>query len=617
MHGSALVTTEELVCVAADPSDPILDVIRTAAADRDLDCRVVPVGESLGDPGLPYRTLGVAVGGDGVFLEAVRAFAPRGIPVTGVSRGRLSFLPRIPPDDVGPALAEILDGRAAVVDRQQFRVDGPGLNATGINDVSLEPPKIATVGTPDSPPPRTKPRPACTVHAYARGEYIGRYSGDGVVVATPIGSTAWALSAGGPVQRPAASHTMQLIDLHHEALGVRPLVMDADTEIRLVPETVARVWVDGGRTVDTVAPGGTVLVTGADQPARVVRTSYETPFLATLARKLGWALRDDGPAPFRGPTRGLDVAGGLDLSWPPAVADGDQLPPAAVTGERRDDRWDTDERPADWPGARPPDRDQSPADPRIRAWWTACEAAKAAGEYLHWQFRRPPGAEPHAAPTTDELTGASERILSTVIATAFPDDAIVSEGRQLQPGETGTRWVLDPLDGESNYRHGNPNYCTTIALLEDGVPVVGVVFVPESDELFHAVTDRGAFRNASAIEPTDRDALDESMVLSGYDPDGQFLDRVYRRSRGVRKLGSQALDLCFVAAGSADGLWEHDTEPWDVAAGLCILRAAGGTVTDADGNPYVLADATDERTPLLASNGPLHDALLANVVEIE
>jgi myo-inositol-1(or 4)-monophosphatase len=138
-----------------------------------------------------------------------------------------------------------------------------------------------------------------------------------------------------------------------------------------------------------------------------------------------------------------------------------------------------------------------------------------------------------------------------------------------------------------------------------------VVHSPETDEVFHAVRGGGAYRNDTPIQPTDRDRLDESMLLSGYDPNGSFLRAFYEETRGVRRLGSAALNLCYVAAGSADAVWEYDTYPWDVAAGLCILREAGGRVTDDTGDEYELRlDDREARAPLLASNGPLHPALL-------
>jgi len=146
----------------------------------------------------------------------------------------------------------------------------------------------------------------------------------------------------------------------------------------------------------------------------------------------------------------------------------------------------------------------------------------------------------------------------------------------------------------------------------------------ENGEVFRGIVSRGALIErpdedqlallAEEVEPTTRDALDESMLLSGYDPDGDFLQAFYHETRGVRRLGSASLHLCFVAAGSADALWEYDTYPWDVAAGLCILREAGGRATDADGNLFTpsLTDRS-ERASLLASNGPLHGALLAHL----
>ena len=152
----------------------------------------------------------------------------------------------------------------------------------------------------------------------------------------------------------------------------------------------------------------------------------------------------------------------------------------------------------------------------------------------------------------------------------------------------------------------------SIALLDaDETPVIGVVYNPESDEMFHGVAGRGAYQNDTPIAPTDRDRLDESMLLSGYDPDGSFLQAFYSETQGVRRLGSAALHLAYVAAGSADAVWEYDTHPWDVAAGLCILREAGGAATDDEGADYrVRLDADDDRTPILASNGVVHDALL-------
>jgi len=115
--------------------------------------------------------------------------------------------------------------------------------------------------------------------------------------------------------------------------------------------------------------------------------------------------------------------------------------------------------------------------------------------------------------------------------------------------------------------------------------------------MFYASDGNGAYQNGSPITPTDRDRLDESMLLSGYDPDGGFLSVFYQKTQGVRRLGSAALNLAYVATGSADAVWEYDTYPWDVSAGICILREAGGQVTNDVGERYAVnLDASEDRT---------------------
>lgn len=563
MHGETLVTTEKVVCLSAVPDDAVIGRLESWADEHSLAVAVGALGESLpvGATDDPDRTLGVAVGGDGTFLETVRALSPHGIPVAGVNRGTLAFLSRIPPERVTDAMSEILRGEAQVFERQQLRITGTGLDATAINDVTLEP--QATVDE----------RPTCQLQVFVDDEYVGTYDGGGLCVSTPTGSTAMALSAGGPVHHPANNETLQLTDLHHDGLGVRAVVFDADRVVSVIPTGASTVWVDGGRTVKTLQPGKRLRVTGSPRRARVVRTSHEEPFLAALAAKLGWAIRDRTQPTFEPPVHPR----GIDLSWSATELDTpvpDDVPSQAVS--------------------------------------VAIGAVSAAGEFLERYFQRITRTTDQQRRQTlvSEADQGSERILTASIASAFPDHAIQCEERVRYRGQSTYTWLFDPVDGHTNFEHGNPSYCTTIALLESGVPVVGVVYAPEADELFHGIRGSGAYRNDAPIEPTDRDRLDESMLLSGYDPDGQFLETFYHHTRGVRRLGSQALNLCYVAAGSADALWEYDTYPWDVAAGLCILRAAGGRASDAEGADYHLRLTGGGRTPLLVSNGPLHPRLL-------
>jgi myo-inositol-1(or 4)-monophosphatase len=559
MHGASLVATRRLVCLTPDPSDRVVERIRRWADGRDLTVTVTPLGERTEIPD-PTATVGLAVGGDGTFLEAIRAFAPRGVPIAGINRGTLSFLARIPADGVTEALGEILAGEARVRERQRFAVTGGGLDTAGINDVMVEP-----SGASD----RVR---TCRVEAFVDGEYLGRYAGGGLAVSTPTGSTAMALSAGGPVHGTGGG-TLQVTGLRPDRLGVRPVVFAADRKLAFVPTENVRVTVDGGRAVTTVASGDPVRVTGADRPAHVVRTASERSFVAALAAKLGWALRGDADtAPDRRFGHDRD-------RWAGATRESDR-PPGTRRGDRRAEDGHNDEVPA--------------------ALRVACRGATAAGDLVA-RYTGEHGHDSRAAATAERR---AEAVLAAAVGRTFPDDR-VHTGDELPDGRV---WLVDGIDGVTNLEHGNPSYCTSVALVVDGDPVVGVIYAPASGELFAARRGGGAWRNGARVEPTDRDQLARSMLLSGYDPDGAFLRTCYRHARGVRRVGSQALNLCFVAAGSADACWEYDAHPRDVAAGLCILRAAGGRVTTPAGESFEL-DA-DERTPLLVSNGPLHPPLL-------
>jgi myo-inositol-1(or 4)-monophosphatase len=557
MHGRRLATTDHVACLVTEHGEAALEQLESWTTTHGIDLTVRAVGEEFADGNFAEdrETLGIAIGGDGTFLEGIRSFAPHQVPLLGINTGTLAFLARVEPRDIDAALTEILRGRATVYDRQQFSVTGAGLDAIGINDVSVEP----------VPPEEPVGRKICRLHLFVDDEYVGQYDGSGVAISTPTGSTGLALSAGGPIHYPNDDFTLQILPLHTHKLGVRPLIVSETTEITVVPESQVQLSVDGGRHHQRVDPDESIRVTGADYRAHVVRTSYDDSFMAALAGKLGWGLRG---------------------------------------------------KEADVSTYRPP-ADAVPDDFLSNAARVAREAAISAAEpvrELHGQVEQVEFKTDKADIVT-EADHQSDRIIATAIENEFPTHTIRSEESETRHGDDPYTWVIDPLDGTGNFAHGNPNYAIVIALLDgDGVPVVGVVYAPETEELFHAVAGQGAYRNDTPIEPTTRDALDESMLLSGYDPDGDFLQAFYHETQGVRRLGSASLHLCFVAAGSADALWEYDTYPWDVAAGLCILREAGGRASDADGNLFTLS-LTDqsERASLLASNGPLHDALLAHL----
>ena len=556
MHGRRLATTEKLIAVASPDSDEPLSRLRAWADDAGAALSVVALDDDVGDasgPGTP--ALGVTLGGDGTFLEGVKRFAPLGIPQLGINAGSMSFLARVEVDDLEAAMDEVLCGRATVDRRQQVRVEASGVDATGINDVMLQ----------RVPPENPFDRKVTRLEVFADGEYVGQYEGTGIAVATPTGSTGIALSAGGPVHLPADNHTLQIVPLHTHSMGVRPLVVAAETELEVVTRGRASLLVDGGRAYKVLGDESVVRITGAEQCAHVVRTSYDDQFMTALTGKLNWGLRDEADGP-------------RDL---------------------------LDSRTA---GARGPSL-------RERARDVAIEAARSVGDPLRELHGRVEDVtyKTDKADIVTEADYRANRIITTVIENEFPDHSILSEESAYVEGSAPYTWVIDPVDGTGNFTHGNPNYAVSIALLDEDTPVMGVVSVPETDEIFHAVEGGDAYADGVPVTTTDRDELAESMLLTGYDPDGEFLAHYYHETRGVRSLGSAALNLCYLASGSADALWEYDTHPWDVAAGLVIARAAGARITDDDDEPYVVEFDADERKPLLGSNGPLHPALYAHL----
>jgi myo-inositol-1(or 4)-monophosphatase len=552
MHGRRLATTERLVVLASPDSEAGLRRIREWADDHGIEVSVVDIGDDIEDVYNPEEpTLGITLGGDGTFLEGIQQFTSQGIPQLGINAGTLSFLARVEQADIEDALDEVIRGRAKVDSRQKLAVDGMGVDTTGINEVTLE----------HVPPENPFDRKVTRLEVFADGEYVGEYEGTGVAISTPTGSTGLSLSAGGPIHMPADNHSLQIVPLHTHRLGTRTLVVSADTEIEVVTRGQASLLVDGGRAHKILSEESVIRVTGATERAHVVRTSYDDQFMTAMAEKLGWGLRDtdDGPR---------------------ELLEDDDIPQAEPTllEQARD---------------------------------VAIEAAQSVGEPLRELHGRVENIT-YKTDKSDIVTEADEqanRIITTVIENEFPDHSIFSEESAFVEGDSPYKWVIDPVDGTGNFAHGNPQYSVSIALLEDGRPVLGVVYVPETDETFHAIEGQAAFKGDTKIVTTDRDSLDESMLLSGYDPDGSFLTHFYDETQGVRSLGSAALNLCYLANGSADAVWEYDTYPWDVAAGLVIARMAGARVTDRYNEAYVVEFDAAERKSLLGSNGLLHKPL--------
>jgi myo-inositol-1(or 4)-monophosphatase len=210
---------------------------------------------------------------------------------------------------------------------------------------------------------------------------------------------------------------------------------------------------------------------------------------------------------------------------------------------------------------------------------------------------------------------AAEAAIIAHLRAAFPDHRILSEEAGSLDGAGEILWVIDPLDGTTNFAHGLPCFSVSIGCLREDELLCGAVYDPTRDDLFTAVPGRGARRNGEPLRVSDTAELSQGLLATGFPyailrrPDNN-LDHHANFSlaaRAVRRIGSAALDLCYVAAGWFDGYWELSTGAWDVAAGVLIVREAGGTVTDAWGQPIRLGLAP---TSILASNGRLHAAML-------
>jgi myo-inositol-1(or 4)-monophosphatase len=211
---------------------------------------------------------------------------------------------------------------------------------------------------------------------------------------------------------------------------------------------------------------------------------------------------------------------------------------------------------------------------------------------------------------------ASEQEICATLQAAFPTHTILAEEGGVRGGsETRFRWIVDPLDGTTNYAHGFPFFCVSIGLEVEGRLTLGVAYAPSLDELYVAEAGRGALRDDRPIQVSRTAELSQSLLATGFPYDRAQFPRALHsfevmslNSQAVRRAGSAVLDLCYVACGRLDGYWEHAVRPWDVAAGALIVREAGGTVTATDGSPFEV-----DAGQVLASNGRLHQAMISTL----
>ena len=218
---------------------------------------------------------------------------------------------------------------------------------------------------------------------------------------------------------------------------------------------------------------------------------------------------------------------------------------------------------------------------------------------------------------------ASEVLIRERIQQQFPGHDVLGEEQGLNDQGSDYRWYVDPLDGTTNFAHGYPVFCVSMALERralngQGVRVAGVVYDPTRDELFSAEQGKGAQLNGEKIQVSQIATLSECLVATGFpshkrhkNPNIYFYHQITLRTHGVRRAGSAALDLCCVASGRFDGFWEFNLNPWDTAAGVLIVEEAGGQVSRFDGSPFEL-----NSRETIASNGLIHEALLHEFKEV-
>ena len=250
---------------------------------------------------------------------------------------------------------------------------------------------------------------------------------------------------------------------------------------------------------------------------------------------------------------------------------------------------------------------------------TAIDLCRAAGDILNYYADRDKLVEfkGHANLVTIADKKSEELIIGGILS-RYPSHSILAEESGATQSGAAVKWIIDPLDGTTNFAHGYPFYCVSIAVEEKGEIVCGAVYDPVREEMFSAERGAGAYRNGERLKVSNVDRLSQALLITGFPYNfRERLDTVIRQfgkflvaSQAVRRGGSAALDLCYVASGRLDGFWELYLQPWDTAAGHVILEEAGGRVTDFKGGPFSIYNKET-----LASNGLLHEEMRSVLVE--
>ena len=245
----------------------------------------------------------------------------------------------------------------------------------------------------------------------------------------------------------------------------------------------------------------------------------------------------------------------------------------------------------------------------------AVRAGKSAGELILFALDKP--RIPDYKGKTDLVTKTdkeSEELICSIIHAEFPKHGILTEESGPSFPNADYQWIIDPLDGTTNFVHGYPSFAVSIGVFYKSKPLVGIVLELPAKRLFTALKRQGATCDGSLINVSNVSSLIDSLLVTGFGYEHndkwktnmKLFQILTDKTQGVRRLGAASVDLCHVAMGIVDGFWEFDLHPWDTAAGYLILTEAGGTLTRIDGKPFSIHDDN-----ILATNGPLHPSLEA------
>ena len=247
----------------------------------------------------------------------------------------------------------------------------------------------------------------------------------------------------------------------------------------------------------------------------------------------------------------------------------------------------------------------------------AVEAAIAASHIIMEALEKPRVAN-HKGKTdlVTETDLHSENIIKSIIRASYPDHDLLAEESEKESSESDFLWIIDPLDGTTNFVHGYPSFAVSIGLFFQNKPLIAVVLELPNTKLYTAIKDEGAWCEGQPFTCSQTDSIEKSLLLTGFGYEhGERWERnmiLFKRftdiGQGVRRLGAAAVDLCHIASGKVDGFWEFDLHPWDTAAGILIVSEAGGKVTKLDGSDYSIYN-----NEILATNGEIHQKMINEI----